>query len=264
MKKSLVIAAIALHGFLFATAVKDTKPPAKPEKIYAVMITGKDDFHRLLAEKSIASFLQQTYPNKHLIIVNDGSYSFGNINKELITEIKLDKKYILGELRNIGIRSIPQHGVYLQWDDDDWHHPELMEEQYKYMTSKNVDGCLLKREVTYCFKINAAWISAPQIGKIGTIMCRLNGDVFYPAGLAKAEDDIFLINYKKKYKVAIWDNPGYYYLRFVHGHNTWDDEHFNISKLKKNVWTISKKDREYLAKIVPLYDALQTAVRAKK
>jgi glycosyltransferase involved in cell wall biosynthesis len=253
MKKSLMTVIILLHISLLNAHNTILSAPEEPEKIYAVMITGKDDFHKFLAEKSIQSFLEQTYPNKHLIIVNDGNYSLGNINPELITEIKLDKKYILGALRNIGLKQVPENGIYLQWDDDDWHHPRLMEMQYQKMKDQNADGCLLLSQVVYHFRSNTAWTTSVRSGILGTIMCRNKNDVFYPE-IAKVEDFFFVKEYRtKKHKLTLWKNPTFYYLRFVHGHNTWNESHFNIGRYKRNQWSISKLSRNYLSKIIPLY-----------
>jgi hypothetical protein len=253
MKQSLIIIIVFLYGALLPADNKASIIHEEPEKIYAVMITGKDDFHKFLAEKSIHSFLQQTYPNKHPIIINDGNYSLGNINPELITEIKLDKKYILGALRNIGLKQVPENGIYLQWDDDDWHHPRLMEMQYKKMKEQNADGCLLLSQVVYHFRTNTAWTTSVRSGILGTIMCRNKNDVFYPE-IAKIEDFFFVKEYrKKKHKLILWKNPAFYYLRFVHGHNTWNEKHFNIGRYKQNQWSISKPSRNYLSQIIPLY-----------
>ena len=45
------------------------------EKIYGVMVTGKDAKHEHLARQSVKSFIEQTYSNKKLLIINDGEYS---------------------------------------------------------------------------------------------------------------------------------------------------------------------------------------------
>lgn len=83
------------------------------EKIYAIMITGKDAYHYSLAKLSICSFLEQTYPNKYLIIINDGSYSLkGFEKKNLIKEVRLEDKYPLGTLRNVGLQQIPENAVW--------------------------------------------------------------------------------------------------------------------------------------------------------
>ena len=264
-KKYLIIISMLMNICILNASKKSAncafqKTQIVLEKIYAVMITGKDDFHKHLAEKSVQSFLQQTYPNKHLIIINDGNYSLGHINKELITEIKLDKKYILGVLRNMGIKQIPENGIYLQWDDDDWHHPSLMEKQYAYMKAQAADACILRSQVVYSFEKNAAWISSPKraiMGKPrrgieGTIMCRRKSDISYPV-MVKSEDSVFINKYAQKYKFVIWKNPDFYYVRFIHGHNTWNDSHFSIDRRQQDSWLIPEASRIYLAKIMNLF-----------
>lgn len=235
---------------MFTVFTVNSKP--QYEKIYAVMITGKDSFHKLLAMNSIKSFLNQTYPNKHLIIVNDGDYSLAHINPELITEIKLENKQVLGKLRNIGLRYIPENGVYLQWDDDDWHHPKLMEEQYKSMISSEAQLCLLQNQVQYAFKINSSWVKKNNTGIMGTIMCRKKNNIKYPI-ISKSEDDYFLRKYAK-YPKAVFNNPAHYYLRFIHGYNTWDDAHFEIGAKQTDAHLISNESKKYLLDVLPLYN----------
>ena len=43
------------------------------EKIYCIMITGKDDVRLEYASKSIKNFEEQTYQNKILLIMNHNS-----------------------------------------------------------------------------------------------------------------------------------------------------------------------------------------------
>lgn len=228
------------------------------EKIYSIMITGKDPYHKKLAEKSIESFATQTYPNKYLIIVNDGDYSFDNLNKELFKEIKLKEKFVLGKLRNIGLSYIPENAIYLQWDDDDWHHPKLMQEQYNQLISTKADVCLLKKQVQHVFSINTSWKLNVNKGIMGTIMCRKKNNILYPL-IPKAEDKYFLDKYlKSKCKITVFDNPEYYYLRFVHGHNTWDANHFlqHLKYVNQNL--ISEDAKKYLLKILDLYNFVPT------
>ena len=206
-----------------------------------------------MAEKSIRSFLQQTYPNKQLIIINDGTYTFKELKEKNITEIKLNKKYILGELRNMGLKEIPENGIYLQWDDDDWHHPEIMRKQYEYMKSQSADACLLKNQVQYFFNYNVARIAS---NRIGTIMCKKKKAISYPT-IAKSEDEYFFKQYTEQYHVVTWNNPEFYYIRFIHGHNTWDEEHFHL-KSKPNTWSISQTARKYLSTVLPLYNFIKT------
>lgn len=220
------------------------------EKIYAIMITGKDTYHEKLARCGVLSFLFQTYPNKHLIVINDGEYSL-DCNSEEITEVKLEKKYVLGALRNIGLQQVPEHALWIQWDDDDWRHPSLIEEQYNFLKAHDADLCSLKNQLQYAFRINSAWgVTRPWIE--GTILCRKKNDVWYPEKKL-SEDTVFYDSYCKKYKSVVWNNPIYYYLRFIHGHNSWHDNHFNLSKKNSNEWLISKVAQEYLSEILPYY-----------
>ncbi len=221
------------------------------EKIYAIMITGKDDFHFNLALCSIESFLQQTYPNKKLIIINDGNYNFDHIQDERIQEIHLDEKRVLGELRNIGLDAIPENAVWTVWDDDDWHHPKLMEKQYKQLVMKKANVCSLNNQVQYSFLRNNAWVKCGDI--FGNIMCRNKSDIRYPH-VKKSEDVYFLEEYRNKYGGIIWDNPPHYYLRFIHGYNTWEQEDFEIQKKKSNKWKLQTESSDYLARILERYE----------
>lgn len=123
-----------------------------------------------------------------------------------------------------------------------------MEEQYTFMKRQNADLCYLNSQIRYAFRINAAWIS--KGGMIGTIMCRKKSDVFYPPDKGKGEDRDFLYDFRKKYSVKCWNNPPQCYFRFIHGHNTWDEEHFKLWSIEKNAWLISEPSKEYLKRIL--------------
>ena len=221
------------------------------EKIYAIMITGKDEHHFNLANNSIQSFLEQSYPNKELVIINDGEYNFDHIQDDRVREIHLNRKYPLGSLRNIGLEAIPKNAVWMQWDDDDWHHPEVMKRQYDYMISNGADMCLLSNQVQYCFRIDSAWVLSRR-GIPGTVMCRNKKDIRYPL-LNKDEDTQFYRDYRKKYKASWFQNPPHLYLRFIHGSNTCDEEHFGIAYRKENSWNLDEISAAYLSKILHQY-----------
>lgn len=218
------------------------------ETIYAIMVTGKDQFHEELARQAMKSFREQTYPNKHLIIINDGDYELGSAVD--ITEVKFSQKHVLGELRNIALSYIPLNALWAQWDDDDWHHPEFLEKQYIELIKSRADGICCLRQVQYAFQINAAWIYSRLIE--GTIMCRKKEGVYYPKSKMR-EDTIFLENYEMRYKVAYWDNPAYFYIRFIHGHNTWNDRHFRLQNRKRDFWDLNEKESTYLEAVLENY-----------
>lgn len=219
------------------------------EPIYAVMITGKDIYHKKLAICSIESFKRQTYNNKHLIIINDGTYSLKDYCESNIKEIKLKTRRSLGELRNIGLKSVPKDAIWVQWDDDDWHHEKLIEEQCNFMKQHKADGVILKNQVQYSTKKSSAWRTSRSNGIEGTIMMRRCGNIHYPKK-AKGEDTIFIKAIRKKHKIIVWPNPDYYYLRFIHGHNTWNENHFSLYNKPKGRLMLNKASKEYLLRTI--------------
>ena len=68
MIKYLITIITLLNLSITAISAKKPEVNKKTETIYAVMITGKDDFHKKLAERSIQSFLEQTYPDRKSVV----------------------------------------------------------------------------------------------------------------------------------------------------------------------------------------------------
>lgn len=83
-------------------------------------------------------------------------------------------------------------------------------------------------------------------------MVRNKQDIRYPH-LRKGEDTVFWGQFIDRYSFYRWNNPGYYYLRFIHGHNTWSSFRLGSFMRKKNTWKIDREGREYLSRILPMY-----------
>jgi glycosyltransferase involved in cell wall biosynthesis len=79
---------------------------------------------RLFVPQAIRCFLRQDYPRKELIVVDDGRDRIGDLIPEdvCIRYVALDRRYSLGEKRNIAVRS-SGGTIVAHWDDDDWYHP---------------------------------------------------------------------------------------------------------------------------------------------
>lgn len=87
-----------------------------------------------LARRAVQCYLQQTYPNKELVIIDDGQEDYGPVLADVpageLRYIKLDPApgQVLGTLRNRSLEEAT--GDFMaQWDDDDWYHPERIERQ---------------------------------------------------------------------------------------------------------------------------------------
>ncbi len=225
------------------------------EPIYALMITGKDDFHANLACNAIFSFLAQSYRNRYLIIISDGDFCFesSELPQERIVQIHLNEnRRSLGTLRNESMNAVPSHAVWIQWDDDDWYHPDLMARQYEMLIANKVEACFLRHQVKYAFEINAGWADSFFGGFAGTVMARQRSELRY-ADMSRGEDSLFCYLLKQSFLWMAWDNPPHYYLRFIHGHNSWHDEHFQLSRRTLNQRSMSIESATYLESVLPLY-----------
>jgi glycosyltransferase involved in cell wall biosynthesis len=194
------------------------------EPIYAMMITGKDPRRLPLARMAIDSFRQQTYPNLKLVIVDDspGDGFELELTELDVDRIRLPKGKTLGELRNLALDAIPYDAVWVQWDDDDWRHPECVAEQFKALG--DAGAVALKSQVQHLVRLDQSWVVTRTRGIEGTVMARKN-HVRYPA-IPKAEDSVFRDRMMRCVEWRVWDNPPEMYVRLIHGANTWEEEHF--------------------------------------
>ncbi|EDQ84387.1 uncharacterized protein MONBRDRAFT_12882 [Monosiga brevicollis MX1] len=232
--------------------------PADPT-FFALMITGKDEAHEYFARKSMESFVHQAATRKVLVIINDSpKYTLtGPVSEWLadmqtsvmaspppcVVEIRVEpKRYVLGDLRNIGINAVPLGGVWVQWDDDDWHDRQYMTLNGKEMVTSNTHALTIKSQYRYFFTKNSSYIHQPAIafGIEGTVMVFKTPTVAPIQYRAKgrAEDTIYLRMLRQaEVPAAAWDNPTWLYFRFYHGINTWDANHYRINKLPdENAW----------------------------
>ena len=230
----------------------------KMEKITAVMVTGKDAEHESFARLSVKSFLDQTYPNKKLLIINDGEYSLSDLNCDEIEEIRLDnsdRKLRLGGLRNYAFNYLSEDDIWTQWDDDDYRHPKQLEELYTFMVQGDYDFSYLG------WNINHAMVTRNIGQTIGSAMFR--GIHAEYSNEEKAEDyEYIFAKLKEELKLNVGimkDVHPSRYLYFIHGGNTWDEKHFMgkrtriFSRDNTDIWDVDEETEKYLKQILPLY-----------
>jgi glycosyltransferase involved in cell wall biosynthesis len=80
--------------------------------------------------RSVHYFLNQSYRNSELIIVDDSEQSIENeIPKDSrIKIIRLSQRFSIGKKRNLGCE-LASGDIIMLWDDDDWHGPKRIEKQ---------------------------------------------------------------------------------------------------------------------------------------
>ena len=100
-------------------------------RISCLMVTAD---RRRLAERSVDCFLSQRYPNRELVIVDDGAEDYApilsGIPADRVIHHRLPKNpaTTLGELRNLSL-DIARGDLMSHWDDDDWFDAERLPRQ---------------------------------------------------------------------------------------------------------------------------------------
>ena len=188
-----------------------------------------------IARVAIECFSEQTWPNKELVIIDDGAEDYSDLIAsfdcaDLVRYIKLqpaNPRLSLGELRNLSIEEA--HGEWcVQWDDDEWYHPERLAIQLNAAAQADVGASALKWTLMHV-KENSdeslTFRGDSGIATPGTLMFR-KGDVRYPH-LARNEDGIFLRDVKNNHGLVVLDeNYSHLFIRVFHGSNTWEKDHF--------------------------------------
>ncbi|KQB42578.1 Glycosyl transferase [Flavobacterium aquidurense] len=89
---------------------------------------------------AINQFLDQNYPNKELIIIDDSERSIADLVPEssLITYIYLNEKLNLGSKRNMACQ-IAKGEIIIHLDDDDYYAPDWLQKQISFLTEKKLD-----------------------------------------------------------------------------------------------------------------------------
>lgn len=196
--------------------------------ICAVMVTGKPG-REYLARMAIRAFQQQRYQAKRLLIVNDGTPLLAE-SIEGIRELIVPPGNTLGRLRNIALESMdPGIDLVVQWDDDDYSHPQRLRWQASQKFAKptatvlryEVHCNLLSGETKLCRPTRQAAYGFP-----GTLMHPLPTKFRYPE-VAKSEDTVFLRAWRDDHRlrVLVNDKIPHLYVRFFHGLNTWSEKH---------------------------------------
>lgn len=99
---------------------------------------------RSFLKQTIKYFMRQTYPQKELIIIDDGEDSSGDVvpSHDQITYIRLNQHIALGTKLNLGIERAS--GTIIQkWDDDDYYHPNFLATNIATLLMHSTEDCVV-------------------------------------------------------------------------------------------------------------------------
>jgi hypothetical protein len=189
------------------------------ERVYCLLITGKNSDRYKFIPLAIQNFQDQTYQNKFLIIINHGDQSLKNLECNNIKEIRFTKGQMkLGDMRNFSLEMVPLGALFTLWDDDDWRHKRYIELLVKNLSGGS-DAVFFKNRLDY--NANNGFIYRARFEKgMPFLLVRKFDSLKY---LSKESlEDIRLQNdielHNKSIKII--DNDPRWYIRTIHGQNT--------------------------------------------
>ncbi|WP_433727407.1 glycosyltransferase [Actinoplanes sp. CA-051413] len=95
---------------------------------------------REFVPSAIRCFLDQSYPDRELVVVDDGRDPVRDIVAGAgVRYVRLDRRTVLGTKRNIAAETA-RGDVLVHWDDDDWSHPDRLARQAAALTGR-IDVC---------------------------------------------------------------------------------------------------------------------------
>lgn len=226
--------------------------PKTTPLISCLLVTARNRFDHV--KRSVKCFADQTYPNKELIVVNEGPREyqsqldtwFAEMGRSDIRTVWLNGYYTLGALRNIAI-GMSRGAIYCQWDDDDFCMPHRLATQYAHLAKEGAKACFFSDQLHYYFPTRELywdnWKRYHCGGRLlysvipGTIMIHRDINVRYPSSgnnASAGEDSVFVENLILKHgdKVTCLSDHGYIHMYSYHGNNQVYDleHHLNISR----------------------------------
>lgn len=119
---------------------------------------------RPFVAQAIRYFLAQDYPEKELVIVDDGTVPVADLASDTasLRYFRLDKPQSVGAKRNFAIQQAGGE-IIIHWDDDDWSAPWRLRYQVEQLGASQADICGLNRIWFYAPETRHAWeyVSAP-------------------------------------------------------------------------------------------------------
>lgn len=225
----------------------------------------------VLLKESIRYFCNQTYPNRELIIVTDGTPRYQNAINDYLrwlgrSDIRLvcinEEGKSLGALRNISLDAA-QGEIACQWDDDDLNHPQRLERQFEHLNAAKTSACCFTDQLQFFFHDRSLYWSdwstddAQGLERLipGTLMAYRDPRFRYPEAtlLASAgEDSVLLEQISKAETIAPLQDAGFLNIYSYHGKNVFSELHH------RRIVAVTSRSVEFLRDHEPiLRDALR-------
>jgi O-antigen biosynthesis protein len=129
---------------------------ARPEPLVSCLMPTAD--RRRYLPHAIQQFLRQDYPNRELVIVDDGADRVRDLvpSDPRIRYVALDDRVSLGGKRNLACQHA-RGDVLLHWDDDDWMSDTRVSYQVRSLLEARADLCGLSTLLFFDPAARQAW-----------------------------------------------------------------------------------------------------------
>jgi hypothetical protein len=181
---------------------------------------------RSFVPRAISQFLRQDYPNRELIVIDDGIDSIEDLipTDDRIRYVRLSQKLSIGAKHNMGCE-LARGEVILHWDDDDWHSPWRVSYQVRDLLKNPAASlCGLSRLFFYEPGTGRAWEYVYPAGSrpwvSGATFCYHKSfwEQHRFPDMNEGGDTVFVWDLRDAHIVAHADQS--FYLATVHPNNT--------------------------------------------
>jgi len=180
---------------------------------------------RSFVPQAIALFLAQDYPDKELVILDDGADAVGDLipDDPRLRYHRIETGLSLGTKRNRACE-LARGDIILHWDDDDWYAPHRISLQVAALRDRRADIAGIRRALFADYRKRLAWEyvypvrAAPWV--CGAALCfrRRYWESQRFADISVGEDTDFVARVSPGRLARIEDND--FFVARLHGANT--------------------------------------------
>jgi hypothetical protein len=208
---------------------------------------------RAFVPRAIQYFLRQDYPQRELIILDDGSDPVGDLipADERIRYIRMEKRLTLGAKRNLACEQA-RGDLLMHWDDDDWHAPRRITYQVEALLQADAEICGLRQMLFYDPASRHTWLYTYPAGQRpwlagGSLLYRRSFWQRSPfPNLRVGEDTRFVWSHSLEQALVLSDYT--FYIALIHPANT------SPKKMRGSYWKLWDGDlREVMGKDLDFY-----------
>jgi glycosyltransferase involved in cell wall biosynthesis len=224
-----------------------------------------------LVKRSVRCFVDQTYPNKELLIVNEGPVDYQRAVESFVSTLErpnirfawLKGRYSLGALRNISV-GLAMGDYFCQWDDDDFCLPHRLVMQFHHLERHpQAEASYLGDQLHFYFPTREIfwddWATFGHLSTLetqlipGTTFCRRPTTAKYPSQgryCGAGEDSVFAQRLQGRLSILTGAGPMHVYS--YHGKQVFDFEHHRRISVMR-----SKPVADMIRWRLPLEEALR-------